>query len=411
VQIHIQCPEALHALLPSGDNRKPTQTLHAALLTLRETLFRLVDTEYHTLPKTTTMTGTQVHHSWIPHLLVGDIPLLPKPGFTRITSHTSRHRGCPPTTNESLTNEHYLVPSEVLNTPFDILEISSHRTIITQTTYLVSQWSPELLTQQQIQLHLAEGFKVQLQIPLLDCADTYEVHWEPAWQTYETIMGTATGPQALDTYRRNQFAQRKKPRTTPPLATCQPGGWIPQHVTFSTQPINPDLDGQPLGHTYLSIHPADTHLAILHRPDGRVINTIDIDRVNKLWSLFQPTHTQHTFEEALAALLCRTNTHLNRRKALRELNLTKHINPEQHPILQSRWPIPEPIYDALHRAFHIQRVLDCSPMDLPIHASEYYNRHPEDAAFSAGLHTATAWTGTSLSLPDHTAEALTHSLE
>ena len=109
--------------------------------------------------------------------------------------------------------------------------------------------------------------------------------------------------------------------------------------------------------------------------------------------------------------MCRTYTHINRRRALRELKLTKHINPDHHPIMRGRWPIPDPIYDALHHAFNIQRVLECSPMDLPINATEYYTRDPDDIAFSAGTLTATAWTGISLSLPEHTAEAITHSLE
>ena len=159
-----------------------------------------------------------------------------------------------------------------------------------------------------------------------------------------------------------------------------------------------------MGYTYLSTHPDDDQLAILHRPDGRVINTIDKARVNTLRHMFNPTHSHQTFEDALSTLMCRTYTHLNRRKALRELKLTKHINPDHHPIMRGRWPIPDPIYDALHQAFNIQRVLDCSPMDLPINATEYYTRHPDDTAFSAGTLTATAWPRTSLSLPNQTAK-------
>ena len=85
--------------------------------------------------------------------------------------------------------------------------------------------------------------------------------------------------------------------------------------------------------------------------------------------MFNPTHSHQKIEEALATLMCRTYTHINRRKALRELKLTKHINPDQHPIMRGRWPIPDPIYDAFYQAFNIQRVLDCSPMDLLINAT------------------------------------------
>ena len=146
-QLFIQRPEALHALLPSGDNRKPTQSLHTALHTLREILLTPTNTERRTLPNSTHTHTTQIHFSWIPHLPVDDIPILPTPGYTNITSHNSRHRGRPHIPTDSLTHEHYLVPSDTLDTPFDILEITSQRTIIHQTTYLVSQWSPEILTQ------------------------------------------------------------------------------------------------------------------------------------------------------------------------------------------------------------------------------------------------------------------------
>ena len=87
--IHIQHPDAMHATLPSGNNRKPSKPLQSALSILRELLFTLVTTEHHTLPKSIMTTNTQVHHSWLSHLPVDDIPPLPAPRFTQITTHTS----------------------------------------------------------------------------------------------------------------------------------------------------------------------------------------------------------------------------------------------------------------------------------------------------------------------------------
>jgi len=51
-----------------------------------------------------------------------------------------------------------MMPSDKIYTPYDVLEIQDHRHLNNQTTYPVTQWSPEVRTQEQIQACTKEGF-------------------------------------------------------------------------------------------------------------------------------------------------------------------------------------------------------------------------------------------------------------
>ena len=50
-------------------------------------------------------------------------------------------------------------------------------------------------------------------------------------------------------------------------------------------------------------------------------------------------------------------------------------------------------------------------MNVPLDAPAFFSEDPDDNIFSAELLTNTAWPGTSLSLPVHTADSLTRALE
>ena len=72
-----------------------------------------------------------------------------------------------------------MTPSETILTPYDVIEIQDHIHLNDQTIYLVSQWSPEILTQEQINVCTKEEFQpkhIQTGTP------TYEAHWQPSWQ-------------------------------------------------------------------------------------------------------------------------------------------------------------------------------------------------------------------------------------
>ena len=92
-----------------------------------------------------------------------------------------------------------MTPSETMLTPYDVIEIQDHRHLNNQTTYLVSQWSPEILTQEQISACTKEGFQPKHVHPITHQTGTtiYEVHWQPAWQLETTITDCESGPQAL----------------------------------------------------------------------------------------------------------------------------------------------------------------------------------------------------------------------
>jgi hypothetical protein len=71
-----------------------------------------------------------------------------------------------------------MTPSETIYTKYDVLEIQDHKHLHNQTMYLVTQWSPEILTQKQIDACTKEGFKSK-HIHSLDHTEgrpLYEVH-------------------------------------------------------------------------------------------------------------------------------------------------------------------------------------------------------------------------------------------
>jgi hypothetical protein len=52
----------------------------------------------------------------------------------------------------------YMAPSETIYMPYDVLEIKYHEHFNNQTKYLVTQWSPEILSQEQIDACINEEF-------------------------------------------------------------------------------------------------------------------------------------------------------------------------------------------------------------------------------------------------------------
>ena len=94
-----------------------------------------------------------------------------------------------------------------------------------------------------------------------------------------------------------------------------------------------------------------------------------------------------------------------------ETKLHKHYKLISDQDLNGTWPIPDILYDALHRFFNIKRVISCIPINLPLPAKIYISHDPMDAAFGAIPYTKAAWLGTSLALPIYTAGKLKQALE
>ena len=140
-----------------GDSQPKAATLapaKKALQTLRHILSHPANTEYPKLPPMSTdqtlPTTTEIHSSWLPLLPSREIPVY-RPGLRSATTQLREN---------TLPSHHfdtYLRPSDEIDTSFDVLEISNHRTLHQRTTYLVSKWAPETLNQSQIDTHKAEG--------------------------------------------------------------------------------------------------------------------------------------------------------------------------------------------------------------------------------------------------------------
>ncbi len=124
----------------------------------------------------------------------------------------------------------YVTPCETIHTSYDVLEIQYHRHLHNQTTYLVTQWRLEILTQEQIDISTKEGFKSKHIQPSdhTDGSPLYEVHWEPAWQLDSTIMDNENGPISLQAYKQITQEQRRVKRRTPQ--------WIPSQRRDGDQP-------------------------------------------------------------------------------------------------------------------------------------------------------------------------------
>ena len=151
----------------------------------------------------------------------------------------------------------------------------------------------------------------------------------------------------------------------------------------------------------LSQHPTIHTHTTLHRPDGTTICTIDNRRLDKLHDIYKHDRTNPPFAESLSRLIQRHNTQHNLKKVQRELQLTKSKSaPDTQPLLCGGWPIPDELYDTLNTCFGIDRILHCNPYNLPLRAQTYYSEDPLNNRLSSEPLTDTAWTGTSLSLPE-----------
>ncbi len=138
--------------------------------------------------------------------------------YETITTHISVGRSTSKRRRATHQEHIYMKPSETINTAYDELEIQDHRHLHNQTTYLVTRWSPEILTQEQTDICTKEGFASK-HIHTLDHTEErplYEVHWGPAWQIDSAIMDNESGLAALHAYKQRTKKPRQVKRRTPP---------------------------------------------------------------------------------------------------------------------------------------------------------------------------------------------------
>ena len=100
----------------------------------------------------------------------------------------------------------------------------------------------------------------------------------------------------------------KRERPLLPRRAANADARLPRHATYTTHPINPDLDAVPTGTFELTAHPISSDLVLLHAPDGRLISTIPKAKIRKLLNTYYPQNTNSTFPEALSEAILRYNT-------------------------------------------------------------------------------------------------------
>jgi hypothetical protein len=146
-QILIINVTATHAKPHSGDNPRLRHRLDTFLSTLAATLTLLAYQEHKKLPKYTIPTQI-IHATWYMYINQENLPHIKNSNYDTITTHPSMGRGTTKRRRATHQEHTYMTPSESINTPYDILEIQDHRYLNNQTTYMVTQFSPEILTQE-----------------------------------------------------------------------------------------------------------------------------------------------------------------------------------------------------------------------------------------------------------------------
>ncbi len=125
-------------------------------------------------------------------------------------------------------------------------------------------------------------------------------------------------------------------------------------------------------------------------PNGTTICTIENRRVDKFYDLYKSTKTSPPFAKSVHKLIHKHNKQYINKKILRELLLCKSKTKlDIQPLLCGGWPILDRLYDTLDECLHIDRVLHCSPYNMPLKADTYYSNNPQETTFSAELLTHT----------------------
>jgi hypothetical protein len=214
--------------------------------------------------------------------------------------------------------------------PLTVTEITDHKTLLHKTIYHVNQFRTDHLTAKQLCQHIDSGFTPEHlsrihpedeDTPILDIP--FQATWKATWISEDTAKSLPNGTSALQNYKTNKHPPKKKTRTPPPTPPHRQCGWLPRHTTYTTHPINPDLDAIPTGTFEITAHPTLTELVLLHGPDGRLISTITKPRLRKLSNIYHPQDTAITFPEALSDVIIRHNTTTYRISLTKEHKLHK----------------------------------------------------------------------------------------
>jgi len=116
------------------------------------------------------------------------------------------------------------------------------------------------------------------------------------------MLTTPSGKHTIDNYTLNKTPIRNKVRTTPSIPSPQTKGWHPKHTTFTTKPINPDLDSVSTGSFQITRHFSNDIEVLLHALDESQLTRMAKARLQKLNALYIRINDKTTLPEALAEL-------------------------------------------------------------------------------------------------------------
>ena len=142
--------------LRNGDKTGPITSLRTSLDTLRVTLLLPATTELRKLPKDTTPLLTTIHNSWLPYITINNLPPYTTNTYTTLVKASvvnNISNKCPATHIPDT-----LPTSDATNqAPIDIVEITSHKTLLRHTIYHVNQLKTNHLTAKHLCRHIHNG--------------------------------------------------------------------------------------------------------------------------------------------------------------------------------------------------------------------------------------------------------------
>ncbi len=313
--LHIPPTNVLMARLPNGDKTGPKTALRTSLDTLRDTLLLPVTTEHRELPKDTTPLLTTVHSSWLKFITPDNLPPH-KPHSYAILMEAPATNVNPNKRTATHIPETLPTPDASNPAPLHIMEITGHETLLHKTTYHVKQLKTDHLTAKHLCQHIHSSFTPEHlarmhpedeDTPILDIP--FEATWKAAWLLEDTVRSLPNDNPTIQNYKTSKLPHKKKTRTAPPTPSHRQCGWLPRYTTYTTHPINPDLDAVPIGTFEITAHPTSSDSVLLHAPDGRLFSTITKTRLrNKLSNIYHPQDTNSTFPEALSDVILRHRT-------------------------------------------------------------------------------------------------------
>ena len=112
----------------------------------------------------------------------------------------------------------------------------------------------------------------------------FEVTWKAACLWEDIVRSLPNDNLAIHNYKMSK-PPLKKNTITPPHRLC---GCFPRYTTYTTHPINPDLDAAPTRAVVITYHPTSLESVLLHVPDERLIPPITKARLHKLTIMYRP---------------------------------------------------------------------------------------------------------------------------